>query len=475
MDGTERHSGVDETLIGDVANVAEGRGLTFGDRAWLSRAVTGAVRPNRDKPFWDLAHLLAAVARATGADGVIDLALDPRLTRAEAVRNALAGAGVVTDDHGPMLALDGRDWRMGWSGTARLLTLAEFVLTADGLAQFAAIRGFVGELGAAPDREAVDQLSRRLVRIATSYREAHMPIAPVEKRFRAILSFLGERRGGGAFGDGDVLEFWRAEVESGERTQFRTVAEHFVTYSKAFEAFGGLARLTGATSVEEIEGWSDRLDGALADLVGEAEEAEPLAMRLKALPDGPKILTKAERDEVADIVALAPFHRDRPLTVLRSISFGRVQSGIANRLRRGTGGPDVAERAACGEAESYDAVVGRAHALDEHVDRMVRIAAALRLGASAKGDARLEAVVSQAEADLKRVRRAGFDTDRETLAAGFATADDVLADARAALSDFLAATRALTGWSPLPEAFSEDREVFAAAFARAYLAQETAA
>lgn len=140
MDGTERHSGVDETLIGDVANVAEGRGLTFGDRAWLSRAVTGAVRPNRDKPFWDLAHLLAAVAQATGADGVIDLALDPRLTRAEAVRNALAGAGVVTDDHGPMLALDGRDWRMGWSGTARLLTLAEFVLTADGLAQFAADR-----------------------------------------------------------------------------------------------------------------------------------------------------------------------------------------------------------------------------------------------------------------------------------------------------------------------------------------------
>ncbi|WP_261401657.1 hypothetical protein [Chenggangzhangella methanolivorans] len=271
-----------------------------------------------------------------------------------------------------------------------------------------------------------------------------------------------------------MLAFWRAEVESGERTQFRTVAEHFVTYSKAFEAFGGLAKLTGAASVEEIEGWSDRLDGALADLVGEADEQEPLALRLKALPDGPKILTKAERDEVADIVALAPFHRDRPLTVLRSISFGRAvrhRQPASPRDRRA----GRRRTRSCGEAESYEAVIGRAQVLDEHVERMVRIAAALRLGASATRDARLEAVVAQAEADLKRVRRAGFDADRETLAAGFATADGVLADARAALSDFLAATRALTGWSPLPEAFDEDREAFAAVFARAYLAQETAA
>ncbi|MFD1333885.1 hypothetical protein ACFQ4O_17910, partial [Methylopila musalis] len=283
--------------------------------------------------------------------------------------------GLAADDLGPVLTLGDRAWRAGWAGAARLLALAEFVLTADGLAHFTEVRGWIDELGPEPAREDVDQLARRLSRLAAGYRDAHMPIAPVEKRFRAILSFLGARPSGAVvFDDDDILDFWRREADAGERAQFRTVAEHFVTFERALAAFGGLTRLVQAGSVEAVEGWTDRVDAALSDLVGETEPAPPLAARLGALGDMPKILTGAERDGIADIVALAPFHRDRPLTVLRAVSFGVVQSGVVNRLRRGTGGGEVAERVDCAEAEPYPAVAERAAALREHVARMTRIA-----------------------------------------------------------------------------------------------------
>ncbi len=45
-------------------------------------------------------------------------------------------------------------WRTTWSGLARLLALAEFVLTAEDLAQFAAVTGWLDDLAAAPDAEA---------------------------------------------------------------------------------------------------------------------------------------------------------------------------------------------------------------------------------------------------------------------------------------------------------------------------------
>ncbi|MFX5291028.1 hypothetical protein ABTC79_19705, partial [Acinetobacter baumannii] len=76
-----------------------------------------------------------------------------------------------------------------------------------------------------------------------------------------------------------------------------------------------------------------------------AEPAETLAALLADWPEGPKILTGAEREELTDLLRLEPFHRTRPLTTLRAASFGQVQSGIANRLRRGGGGGEVAERA----------------------------------------------------------------------------------------------------------------------------------
>lgn len=462
--------GSDERCAADVSNVVDGRGLGRDDAAWLARAVAGAVRPNRDKPAWDLAHLLAALAQAIDArDGraLVDLLLDPRLAAGDALQRRFAEA--TCDPQGFALRAEaGTSWRVGWLGARRLLALGEFVLTADDLAGFAEVTGWLDDL-AARRGDAVDLTVKRLVRLLSAYRQAHMPLAPVEKRYRAILSFLGSRAEGrrpGSFDDDDVLDYWRAAVREGERIGFRTVAEHFLVFAEVAAALGGMAGVTDPESLDAIEGWEDRLDAALGSVVGE-DPAVPLVAALAALGDGPKVLTGAERDDLADFLRLDGFHRTRPLTVLRAVSFGRVQSGIGNRLRRGSGGADVATRARCADAEPYPDLDTRARALQAHLDRMVRIAAALRLPSAAVADPRVAAALRAAEADLKRVRRAGFE-DRAALATAFAALDDTLVRALEEMGAFTRAVLALGVRRPLPDAFEADRAVFAESFAAAY-------
>lgn len=459
--------GYDERCAADLAGVGEGRDLSRADRAWLARVVTGAVRPNRDKPLWDLAHGLAALARAAQArDGraLVTLALDPGLAAPGALEARFSGLADA-DARGPRL---GEAWRTSWAGLARGLALAEFVLTAEDLAQFATVTGWLDELAAAPDPEGAGFLAKRLARHLTAYRNAHLPLAPLERRFRALLGFLGGRR---AFGDADILAFWQAEMRAGERPGFRTVAEHFVTFEAGAHLAGGLEGLSTAASLDAHEGWEERLDAALSDLAA-AEPAESLAALLADWPEGPKILTGAEREDLADLLRLEPFHRTRPLTTLRAASFGRVQSGIANRLRRGGGGADIAERVACAEAESYAALRERAEALAAHLARMLRIAAALRLAERDGLSPETRAVLDAAEADLHRVRRAGFE-DRARLAAGFAAIETALLRIAEETGRLERALDGLARQHPLEPAFLADRAVFADAFAAAY-AEEAA-
>jgi hypothetical protein len=461
--------GYDERCAADLANVGEGRELSRADRAWLARVVTGAVRPNRDKPLWDLAHALAGLARLTGTGAgrdLVTLALDPRLATPEALAARFAGASAgaaAADARGLTLAAP-RPWRTTWAGLARLLALAEFVLTAEDLAQFPLVTGWFDDLAKEPD--AAERLAKRLARHLAAYRSDHLPLLAAERRFRGILGFL---RGRSAFTDDDILAFWRAEMAAGERPGFRTVAEHFVTFEAAAAVREGLDGLSAAASLDAMEGWEERLTASLSDLA-QGEPAASLADLLADLPDGPKVLTGSERNDLADLLRLEPFHRTRPLTALRAASFGRVQSGLANRLRRGGGGADLAARASCAEAEEYRALAARAADLAHHLGRMLRIAAALRLAATGLADdldAEAQAALREAEADLRRIRRAGFD-DRARVASGFAAMDAALVRLAEETGRFVRAAEALDRRQALDAAFAADRAVFAQAFAAAY-------
>jgi hypothetical protein len=464
--------GYDERCAADLANVGEGRDLAREDQAWLARVVTGAVRPNRDKPLWDLAHALTALARldavGEGRD-LVTLILDPRLARPAALAARFAEAGTVADARGVVLPGE-PDWHCTWAGLARSLALAEFLLTADDLASFAVTAGWLDDLVREPGTAAAEFLSKRLARHLAAYRNAHLPLAPLERRFRAILAHLDGRS---AFTDDDILAFWQGEMEAGdERPGFRTVAEHFVTFEAAGHLLGSLTSLGAAASLDAVAGWEERLDASLGDLAA-AEPAERLADLLAGLPDGPKILTGAERDDLAELLRLEPFHRTRPLTTLRAASFGRVQSGLANRLRRGGGGAGIAERAACAEAEGYEDIAARVSALCAHLARMLRIAAALRLSEADDLTPAVRAALDAAEADLKRVRRAGFE-DRVRVAAGFAAADAALLRLAEEADRLERALASLARQRPLADAFTADRARFAKTLLAAYAAEAAA-
>jgi hypothetical protein len=471
-------NGHDDICAADLANVVEGRGLGREDAGWLARAITGAIRPNRDKPFWDFAHFCAVLGQAGHADGrrIIDLLLDPRLARADAVERHLVPLlrPANHDARGLVLTDSEAGWRTSWSGAARLFALGEFLITMDGLAAFKEISGWFDELVLEPaSPAAIDLLVKRLTRQANLYRQSHVPLAPVERRFRAILTFLGSikheggRKDAGGFDDADILAYWRSEVSEGERPQFRTVAEHFVTFEKVAAVLGGLKGITDAASLDSIEDWADRLDAMLGDLATGDDAAMTLAEHLAAMPETPKILTGAERDDLIDLLWLEPFHRSRPLTVLRAISFGRVQSGIANRLRRGSGGASIAERVDCSDAEPYADIVSRSEALAEHVRRMIRIAAMLRLEGRNFENPKLVAMLKAAEADIRKVRRAGFE-DREALAKAFALVDETLARVAGEIDRFRASAEKS---ADIAQRFEEDSKIFSAALMQAYLGQ----
>ncbi len=346
--------GYDERCANDLASVRESRQLSRDNACWLARAVIGLIRPNRDKPFWDMAHAVVAIGANGRAPAILDIVLDPRLAAPEAIAGRLSSIVPPErrDERGLLLQAGDTLWKGSWTGLVRLLALAEFILTMEDLAAFREISGWLDEALAPPHD--VDLLVSRLVRRINLYRQAHVPLAPIEKRFRAILTFLGESRGpdvrGDSFDDDDILAFWRGEITAGGRPQFRTIVDYFITFEKATKTLGSLRGLMEPMSVEAIEDW-ERLDAKLGDLTTSDDAAVTLAESLAAMPESPNILKGTESNDLIDVISLDPFHRTRTLTVLRTVSFGRIQSGIANWLRRGGGGAPIEDRVRCADAE----------------------------------------------------------------------------------------------------------------------------
>ena len=453
--GTGAAVGYDEACAADLAAVVEGRVLGRTDTSWLARAITGAMRPSRDRPVWDLAHAAAAL----GGDPawLIDLALDPPLASPAALQARVEAEGGASADAVGLVLTIPRPWRCSWSGLARLLALLEFLLTADECARFGAVSALLATL---KSPENAPDVARRFASCLGEYRRAHMPLAAVERRFNAIRAFL-RGRGLREFGDDDVLDFWRAGA--GEEVLFVTVVEHFITYVRVAADLEGLIALSGAVRLGEIENWEERLEAASLPILDGSVLDGALRLLAERAEEGPKLLTGAEREALESILHLDPFHRTRPLTALRARAFGRVQSGIANRLRRGSGGPDVAERVRCGEAD-YAALADQADGLAAHLRRCLTIALALRAKAGDGSD-----LVEAGERELRRMRRAGFEASRPALAAAVAAVDGALATVTFEIDAHRQALARLAAAEALQARLAQDRATFSEAFAALYL------
>lgn len=481
---------VDEQTASDLAAIAESRRLTAGQCQLLARNVTGAVRPNRDIFLWVLANLLAvafAGRRACGAaagtalDCALQIVLAPAAPRRALLARLCAGhPDVRVSAEGVVSSIPGLDFEAGPARIEDALAFAEFFVTGADGALLPCFRQAVEALtpgSGAAVRDAVSMLSRGIA----AWRRDRLPLGRHERLFAALIGFLldrpAARRGGGllAFDDDDIVGFWRHCIDRGDRLMFRTAVERFrdfavlVRHLQALKNLGSAADLDAVAARLETEAG----DGFAATAEGAAEAAVLAALR--SFPGDPNALTGVERDLVGTLAALMPFHRERPVSVLRVLAFGPVQMGIANRLRRGSGGPGIAERATCADARDYDAVAGRLGELCAHLDALRLIAAALRFGDAGAADGVdpkvLRDTVERGEAALRRLRRAGFARPRAELAGIFAGMDGAIADFHAVVSAFMAELDRLGARQPLGDRFGRDKPVFAEILRRAYAAE----
>jgi hypothetical protein len=425
-------------------------------------------------PLFILAHVMAALCVARAGDNrrrPLDDLLDPSLSNPNRLRAVLEGSSLTS---GGGIALDWFEAPIHPTTACRCLAVAEFLMTADDEHYFE-ITGSLDRIAAAPGEPAVRDAGRRLARIAHAWRQKHVPLAPIERQLRKVATFLASREARSAPlapSDGDILGYFASQTEAGARPVLRNVVELFLTVQRALTHLRFQPRADNSLSIDDITVAQEARARLLGDIC--AEDRETVEHALLAIPEAPKMLTGAERATLRSLLSLEPFTERLPLTVLRTLAFGEVQSGILNRIRRGSGGASVEERVACRDAEPYVDLAKSARALGDHLTALMRIAYAVRVGTDgeAEGDAdpRSAEAVAAGLAALKAMRRAGFSSDLVAMKAPFAQAEGAFVTLSEALRGQREACDRLAKRLPMSGAFEDDRIFFARQFALAYLA-----
>jgi hypothetical protein len=487
---------VDEHTKSDLESIADQRQLSDGQAKMLKRNVTGTLRPNRDYYLWVLVNVLSVLllcrSRQPGTFNPVVCAQNVVLEGIAALEEHCTGQdGVRISDEGIAADTGGLSYGAVWVKVDHALNFASFFIQGSDGALYGsfveAVTALSDARGAAAGRDvAVGILSRRI----GQWRRDCLPLGRHERIFSSLLAFLNSRhlamrRRGTAFDDDDIVAYWRHCVENDDRLMFRTAVERFRIFERvqaqqaAIRNLGAPADLDALIArtdldVEAGEGWNDTED----------ERAESrLIDALKSLSADPKALKGTEADAIKDIITLRPFHKLRPLTSLRVLAFDPVQSGIANFLRRGGGGDDIEARVTCSAARSYDDITDYFEYLLGHLERLLRIAAALRFGGAEtreNEDPKLAEMIlqraqliQQGNVELKRMRRYGFiDRPREELAAIFAQMDEMLGKLRDEVGDFLKELNRLRGREALGDRFVKDKLVFKEILTRAYVVKQ---
>jgi hypothetical protein len=485
---------VDERTASDLKDIVESRRLNTAQTKVLTRNITGALRPNRDFYLWVLVNVLQAAflsgsrrANFNHINCALEIVMADNAERRQVLADYCDGHDGVraAAGEGLTVAAGALKFAASWPRIEHALAFGEFFVVGHDRSLCSSFVAAVTELRDAPDPAAgVDAAVSILSRRIGQWRRETLPLGRYERQFSALITFLNGRQRSGrgkglTFDDDDIVAYWGKGVD-GDRLMFATAVERFrdferyLTKQAAIRNLGMPADLDALVTrmnldLEAGEGWPETEDEQAEDRLVEA---------LNSIPAEPKALKGTERQLIECLVTLLPFPKQRPLTVLRLLAFGAVQSGIANRLRRGKGGADVEARVTCAEAQNYDGIAVEFKGLLEHFESLLRIAAALRFDGKApdvdpalaeKVQQRAD-IIAQGNADLKRMRRAGFDQPRQDLAAIFKEFDGVLSELRDVVRDFTKAIERLGEGEALCDRFARDKPVFSEILTRAYTA-----
>jgi hypothetical protein len=485
------HSGqIDPSTLEEVVGIADARRLSATQVEVLCRYISGAVRPNRDRPIWDMCWLVveiaAALQRETGRSASVDEQCISMLLAGSDRVQALLNRRPSEPDSQPQ-----RRWSA--TGLGCLLAFADFVLTHEDCRWFPAVRQVMTSLAEAPPLEAetvvkaaVSEFSRRL----RNFRRERLLLSQHERQVGAILAFFTAHGRSAAslvdVTDLDIFGYWEGALSGEDRMLYQTAVQQFLTLRTVVSDMLAQAAFVGAPSLDALPG--DRVE-LLATDEAPRELGEPIHAGLAGFlrdgsPQDVKVLTGTEREQLLDLVDCGDFVTKLPLTVLRYISFGAVQSGISNYLRRGGGGADLGDRVTCRDAESYPDMQGQYRHVLEHLNRLLLVTAYLAAPAGAPAqsgqldiddiewapdEAQQRRIASEGLAESRKLKRKGFSGDKERLKAVLPAVSGQLVGLKTTVEKFLERCTALERSEPLVARFDSDRQLFCRSFTLAYL------
>jgi hypothetical protein len=446
----------------EVEQLIEDRRLSAVDGQRLFAAIVGDGGKARDAPFFAAAQLMSDLLTVPDAaplrrriDTAIALVMDTSTGNARRIEARLAA--------NPARATR----ESGTRGRTELSAgLVLFLLTTGNCTYFTDMRAAFGTAAeAAPDdEEALPELARAFGRIIYKVRQAHLPQTVLGKEHLALIRFLqlnGVARRGGAITDELILHYWLERVRAGARLTYRSAVLLLLAYEQLQFDEASLAGLRDAADVTASD-W-DETAGASATAEGLAGSAagDALATRLDGLPQEPKMLTQAERERLRRVFALAPYHRAKPQTVLRFLSFGDAQAWLIQQARMGeltqTMGAQAMDRAmTC--ASTYVEAHTAYGQLAAHLIRLMEVARLINVD---KSDTIDEPLVRK---KLAGFRRAGFDRPLAELTEVFDEISSDLSMIGLGAGTFTAAIGKIAAAKPLAQRYTEDTEVFTQAF-----------
>ncbi len=302
--------------------------------------------------IYELCHLAHAADQAFGAQGFETLFWGNGPARAQEFRvqfeSALSGSGsgsgrcqtLTMDRNGIRIAYPDGDFTTSFGRMGYLAAVMEFLVSAIGYAGLdTALRG--------ANTQAVTMASRShaasaITREVYAFLKPHLPSVHAQRKFRLLMSFLGNRQGGGVgpedLDDQAVLDFWvfastSADTNVDFRT-FKTVFQGFIRLRDALAAAREQAAIKAAVPLGP-----DREHGEIdpAEIDTALDQIETRRAPFEQLRTPPasavKFLNKRETAAIEIIVEAGEAALAMPLSVMRAEIFGAVQARITQSLR----------------------------------------------------------------------------------------------------------------------------------------------
>ena len=440
--------------------------------ARLAAFIAGRGGERRDRPIYELCHLVAALAdngiRSEGERLNLMLGLNP-VTPAS-IREAVSSKAVAPEEEGLVHGSGDRRFVVHYRRAVYLFAVHEFLAQMEACDFFGELNDvFENMLAEGADETAVRNASNAIARRLARYRRIHFDWTTHAENFAALTRFLNERDSGDQWRieDEAVFDFWCEASRSGRFREYRTCFDAFVQLMRMLEYAVQIRKAEGVKSLEQDFERGLEAAAAADEPWEKAGWDNPLALFDDEDLQGIKFFKAvSERKPLEDLMHYGPQAIELLHAFLRLEAFAPIQSAIGNDLRVDRGEASISRRLEMEDAESYREKQLQLQKLRDHVHDLMKAVLHVIGSSDLPTEAR-----EGAERAFKGMRRKGFeaidDFDAQRREA-FKTAADRLPVISSQLGAFLMRVERLGDQAFLDRLFEKDKGLFQKQFLLLY-------